>query len=81
MSQNPTVLARWFSYKELAIRLPYLCHDSGIHVVRLQWFEYFKVVFLKILNMELCRVFANHVTFYKFVHSIIKTSIVQYHNQ
>ena len=32
-------------------------------IKKLQWFEYLKVVFLKILNMLLCRVFANQVTF------------------
>ena len=31
-------------------------------IKKLQWFEYLKVVFLKILNAELCRVFANQVT-------------------
>ena len=30
---------------------------------KLQWFEYLKVVFLEILNLLLCRVFANQVTF------------------
>ena len=30
-------------------------------IKKLQWFEYFKVVFLEILNAELCRVFANHI--------------------
>ena len=32
-------------------------------IKKLQWFEYLKVVFLKILNAELCRVFANQVTY------------------
>ena len=32
-------------------------------IKKLQWFEYLKVVFLEILNAELCRVFANQVTF------------------
>ena len=32
-------------------------------IKKLQWFEYLKVVFLEILNVELCRVFANQVTF------------------
>ena len=32
-------------------------------IKKLQWFEYLKVVFLIILNAELCRVFANQVTF------------------
>ena len=30
-------------------------------IKKLQWFEYFKVVFLEILNAGLCRVFANQV--------------------
>ena len=32
-------------------------------IKKLQWFEYLKVVFLEILNAELCRVFANQVTY------------------
>ena len=32
-------------------------------IKKLQWFEYFKVVFLEILNAGLCRVFANQVTY------------------
>ena len=31
-------------------------------IKKLQWFEYLVVVFLEILNTELCRVFANQVT-------------------
>ena len=34
-------------------------------IKKLQWFEYFKVVFLEILNAGLCRVFANQVTYNK----------------
>ena len=34
-------------------------------IKKLQWFEYFKVVFLEILNAGLCRVFANQVTYVK----------------
>ena len=34
-------------------------------IKKLQWFEYFKVVFLEILNARLCRVFANQVTYKK----------------
>ena len=32
-------------------------------IKKLQWFEYLKVVFLKISNPLLCRVFANQVTY------------------
>ena len=32
-------------------------------IKKLPWFEYLIVVFLKILNAELCRVFANQVTY------------------
>ena len=32
-------------------------------IKKLQWFEYLKVVFLEILNAELCWVFTNQVTF------------------
>ena len=32
-------------------------------IKKLQWFEYFKVVFLEILNAGLCRAFANQVTY------------------
>ena len=35
-------------------------------IKKLQWFEYLKVVFLKILNAELCQVFANQVTYRLF---------------
>ena len=67
MSQNPAVLARYSynSYKALAIRLLYLSVNlaSMQQVIRkLQWLEYLKVVFLEILNLLLCRVFANQVT-------------------
>ena len=31
-------------------------------IKKLQWFEYLKVVFLKMLNLLLCRVLANQVT-------------------
>ena len=31
-------------------------------IKELQWFQYFKVVLLETLNMQLCRVFANQVT-------------------
>ena len=69
--QNPGVHISWVvklhSYKALAIRLLYLCCEYDVHTVysikELQWFEYFKVVFLKILNMQLCQGFANQVTF------------------
>ena len=30
-------------------------------IKKLQWFEYLKVVFLEMLNMLLCRVFAGHI--------------------
>ena len=36
-------------------------------IKKLQWFEYLKVVFLEILNAELCRVFANQVTIYYII--------------
>ena len=36
-------------------------------IKKLQWFEYLKVVFLEILNAELCRVFANQVTYYELL--------------
>ena len=32
-------------------------------IKKLHGFEYLKVVFLEILNVELCRVFANQVTY------------------
>ena len=32
-------------------------------IKKLQWFEYLKEVFLKILNTLLCRIFANQVTY------------------
>ena len=32
-------------------------------IKKLQWFEYLKVVFIEILNAELCRGFANQVTY------------------
>ena len=32
-------------------------------IKKLQWLEYLKVVFLEILNLLLCRVFANQVTY------------------
>ena len=32
-------------------------------IKKLQWFEYLKVVVLEILNMLLCWVFANQVTY------------------
>ena len=32
-------------------------------IKKLQWFEYFKVIFLEILKAGLCRVFANQVTY------------------
>ena len=45
-------------------------------IKKLQGFEYLKVVFLKILNAELCQVFANQVTFVQGynleVHDVIK---------
>ena len=36
-------------------------------IKKLQWFESFEVVFLQILNMQLCRVFANRK--YQFVQT------------
>ena len=43
-------------------------------IKKLQWFEYLKVVFLKILNAELCRVFANQVTYSRLVwYAVIHT--------
>ena len=35
-------------------------------IKKLQWFEYLKVVFLEILNLLLCRVFAKQVTYSKY---------------
>ena len=49
-------------------------------IKKLQWLEYLKVVFLEILNAELCRVFANQVTFVE--HYIwqmkVKTELVKH---
>ena len=45
-------------------------------IKKLQWFEYFKVVFLEILNAGLRQVFANQVTYspgsYHIVRKILK---------
>ena len=35
-------------------------------IKELQWFEYLTVVFLEILNAELCWVFANQVTYVRY---------------
>ena len=43
-------------------------------IKKLQWFEYLIVVFLEILNAELCRVFAYQVThthIYIYLHIIL----------
>ena len=40
-------------------------------IKKLQWFDYLKVVFLKILNAELCRVFANQVTYFLWTYVAI----------
>ena len=54
-------------YKTLAIRLLYLCCESGVSTVGHQrarvGLEYFKMVFLEILNIPLRRVFSNPVTY------------------
>ena len=41
-------------------------------IKKLQWFEYLIVVFLEILNAELCRVFANQVTIIFYMFQILK---------
>ena len=43
-------------------------------IKKLQWSEYLKLVFLEILNLLLCRVFANQVTFER----VKNTKIVMY---
>ena len=51
-------------------------------IKKLQGFEYLKVVLLEILNAELCRVFANQVTFvkgYRLIVIITWTSINNLH--
>ena len=48
-------------------------------IKKLQWFEYLKVVFLKILNPLLCRVFANQVTIIMYHnHEILYHDIIVY---
>ena len=42
-------------------------------IKKLQWFEYLKVVFLEILNAELCRVFAKQVT---YVYALVASYVV-----
>ena len=39
-------------------------------IKKLQWFEYLIVVFLKILSAELCRVFANQVTYTRMIKKL-----------
>ena len=46
-------------------------------IKKLQWFEYLIVVFLEILNAELCRVFANQVTF-MYVVKLFDTILAMY---
>ena len=50
-------------------------------IKKLQWFEYLKVVFLKILNPLLCRVFANQVTYYSYIELFASTNIMLMHNE
>ena len=45
-------------------------------IKKLQWFEYLKVVFLKILNTLLCWVFANQVTFCVCVHACVCVCVI-----
>ena len=47
-------------------------------IKKLQWFEYLKVVFLKILNMLLCQVFANQVTFDIYQHYYKVDDVIKY---
>ena len=41
-------------------------------IKKLQWLEYLKVVFLKVLNTPLCRVFANQVTYEQATTALIE---------
>ena len=50
-------------------------------IKKLQWFEYFKVVFLEILNAGLCRVFANQVTYIIEVFVIFDVYILAFNNE
>ena len=48
-------------------------------IKKLQGFEYLKVVFLEILNAELCRVFANQVTYAYNIETLRDTSLLVSH--
>ena len=45
-------------------------------IKKLQWFEYLKVVFLKIINPLLCQVFENQVTYsFKNYIAVVKAHL------
>ena len=50
-------------------------------IKKLQWLEYLKVVFLEILNLLLCRVFANQVTYSIIINECSKRVFYQLNKQ